>query len=68
MSSENFDLSTNVFAQDPELKIKPKPNDLIPTKRELAICATISLILGIPLLVLTVYVFHHHDGTPTISE
>ena len=61
-SSENFDLSSNIFAKESELKITQKSNVLILTRRKfIAIFVPILLLLGIAV-VLSIYNIHHEDS------
>ena len=61
-SSENFDLSSNIFAKESEFKITQKSNVLILTRRKfIAIFVPIFLLLGIAV-VLSIYNIHHEDS------
>ena len=68
-SSENFDLSSNIFAKESELKITPKSNVLILTRRKfIAIFVPIFLLLGVGLVLSIYNNLHVHDDNAPISK
>ena len=67
-SSENFDLSSNIFAKESELKITPKSNVLILTRRKfIAIFVPIFLLLGIAVVLSIYNNLHVHEDNAPIS-